>query len=71
MRLETKRVITLTKEEQRVIKQLYVLLQDDNDLSAIDVWNILTDIYNENSEYCADYGYDIRIIDQAGSGRYV
>ena len=63
MRLETKRVITLTKEEQRVIKQLYVLLQDDNDLSAIDVWNILTDIYNENSEYCADYGYDIRIID--------
>ena len=42
---------------------MYVLLQDDDDLSANDVWDILTDIYNDDSEYCADYGYEIRIVD--------
>lgn len=61
---EAKKILTLTKEEQKVIHDLYQILDDDNSLDAVAVWDILTDIdlqdRHGNAEY---YGYKIEIVD--------
>lgn len=67
----TKKILTLTltREEQKVIQDMYKILDKDNFLDAYGVWDILTDIYigdvSDNS-VSTNHGYKIKIIDQVG-----
>lgn len=64
MKLETKRILTLTKAEQKTIHDLYGILDDDESLDANAVWDILTDIFlGDIRGYAEDYGYKIEIVD--------
>ena len=64
MVLQTRKTLNLTKKEKSTIKQLYDILDNDNQLSLNDVWDLLTDIacMSENEEYLStNYGYDIKV----------
>ena len=63
MRVDYTKKLILTKEEQRVIHDLYKILDRDNDLNACGVWDILTDIYKDTNERSIDYDYYIEIVD--------
>ena len=66
MHTQTKKTLNLTKEEQKVIKELYNILDSDYQLSLDDTWDLLTDIacmdWNDEKFISTNYGYDIRII---------
>jgi len=61
MRVETRKTLVLTKEERRAIKELYSILNDDNDLTLSDCWEILQSIALD--EDALDYNYNIDIVD--------
>lgn len=64
MYTQTSQILNLTKEEQKVIKELYNILDSDYQLTLNDTWELLTDItcMNEDEKYLSTaYGYDIRI----------
>lgn len=62
MKTEINTTIILTKAEQKTIKALYNILDNDDNLDADGVWDILTEIIScKNS--AQDYGYIIRIED--------
>ena len=63
MRVDYTKKLVLTKEEQRVIHDLYEIFDRDNDLNACGVWDILTDIYEDTNERSIDYDYYIEIVD--------
>ena len=63
MRVDYTKKLVLTKEEQRVIHDLYEIFDRDNDLNACEVWDILTDIYEDTNERSIDYDYYIEIVD--------
>lgn len=63
MRVDYTKKLVLTKEEQRVIHDLYKIFDRDNDLNACGVWDILTDIYEDTNERSIDYDYYIEIVD--------
>lgn len=62
MRVETTKKIILTEEEQRVIHDLYEIFNEDKIISTLDVWDILTDIYNGDDTIAKQYGYSIEIV---------
>lgn len=69
---ETKKILTLTREEQKVIHDVYKILDEDNSLDVYGVWDILTDIYIgdvSDDSVSSDYGYKIEIVDQAGGAQ--
>lgn len=63
MRIETKTKLILTKEEQKVISNLYALLDLDDLLDTDGVWEILGDIELGETNMGANYGYEIEIVD--------
>lgn len=63
MEVKHMKKIILTKEEQRVIHDLYKILNEDNYLNCYDVWDILTDIYENTNDRSIDHGYSIKIVD--------
>ena len=63
MRKETKTKLILTKEERKVISNLYVFLNSDDLLDVDGVWKILEDIYLGKTGMAANYGYEIEITD--------
>ena len=63
MRVETRRKLIFTKEEQRVIAELQKIFDEDSKISIDGVWDVLTDIANGYNELAVDYGYDIEIED--------
>ena len=63
MRIDYTKKLVLTKEEQRVIHDLYEIFDRDNDLNTCGVWGILTDIYEDTNERSIDYDYYIEIVD--------
>jgi hypothetical protein len=63
MRVETTKKLILTKEERRIICDLYQIFDDDESLSATGVWDILSDIYENGDDRSIDYGYYIEIVD--------
>ncbi len=63
MRVETTKKIILTKEEQRITSDWYEIFDRDNNLKMDGVWDILTDIHEEDNERAIDYNYYIKIVD--------
>ena len=65
MTYEIKKIITLTKEEQIMIKDLVDMFNCDEGLSFEGVWDILLSITDNNyySELAQQYNYEIRIKD--------
>lgn len=61
MRVETKKTLILTKEEQELIKKLYTILNEDDEVSVSDVWNILIGISEKDDTLIS--GYELTIID--------
>jgi hypothetical protein len=50
MKVETTKKLILTKEERRVIEDLYEILNDDFSLDAYAVWDVLTDIHDSKDK---------------------
>ena len=67
MHAQTKKTLNLTKEEQKTIKELYNILDGDNELSINEVWDLLTDIscmdWYDKKFISTAYDYDVRITD--------
>ena len=63
MTLKTKKILTLTKAEQKAIHDLYEIFNEDKSLDVIGVWDILTDIYTNVDDVAQQYGYYIEIVD--------
>ena len=63
MYVQIKKTLDLTKEEQKVIKELFNILDSDNQLTLNDVWDLLTDIacMDWDDEISTAYGYDVKI----------
>lgn len=63
MKVETRKTLVLTKEEQRIIHDLYKILDEDDSLDVNGVWDILADIYVNDDSMAKEYGYEIDIVD--------
>jgi len=63
MRVENTKRLILTKEEKEVICNLYKIFDEDNSLNVAGVWDILTDIYENDNFRSIDYNYYIEIVD--------
>ena len=63
MKIETRKTLILTKAEQKVIKDIYKILDEDVNLNVVGVWDILSDIVIGYDDTAQDYGYNIKIID--------
>ena len=63
---KAKKILTLTREEQKVIHDIYKILDEDGSLNVNGVWDILTDIYigdDSDDSVATDYGYQLEFID--------
>lgn len=61
MRVETTKKIILTKAEQKTLRELFAILDEDNSLTLSDCWEILQNIaLNKNA---LEYGYYIDTFD--------
>ena len=67
MKVETTKKLILTKEERRVIEDLYEILNDDFSLDAYAVWDVLTGIYMGKDGEIIAGNYYLEIIDQCDS----
>ena len=63
MTYETKKVLTLTREEHMMIKDLVDMFNYDEGLSFEGVWDVLSAIADNNSELAQQYNYEIKITD--------
>ena len=63
MKVETRKTLVLTKAEQKVIQDIYKILDEDKYLNVNGVWDILSDIVIGYDDTAQDYGYNIEIID--------
>ena len=62
MKVETRKILILTKAEQKVIHDLYEIFNEDESLNVNGVWNVLADIcVGEDST--ARHGYNIKSVD--------
>ena len=59
----TRKKLIITKAEQKVIQDLYKILNEDKYIDAYGVWDILTDINIGDDSLAKDYGYEIKIVD--------
>ena len=62
MKIETRKILTLTKVEQKAIHDLYEILNEDESLTVNGVWNILADICIGEDNLIRN-GYIIKIVD--------
>lgn len=63
MTYETKKVLTLTREEQIMIKDLVDMFNYDEGLSFEGVWEVLSAIADNKSKLAQQYNYEIKIED--------
>ena len=64
MRVEaTRKKLIVTKAEQKVIQNLYKILNEDKYIDSYGVWDILTDINTGDDSTAMAYGYEIEIVD--------
>jgi hypothetical protein len=63
MRVETQKVIFLTKEEKEIISQLYDILNDDNDLDLASAWDIFAAVRDNDNILAREHDYAIVITD--------
>lgn len=61
MTYEFTRKIILTQEEQKVIKTLRDMFEEDEGLSLLATWEVLTAIANNNSKLAKQFNYEIEV----------
>ena len=63
MKVETKRVISLTTKEASTIRTLTSIFENDDALDVNDIWDILINFKYNDNKAIKQYNYDFIITD--------